>query len=91
MNYTQKNYAILCGGIFVIAVAARVMVKLQSVEDALYSAHLTSFLFMVLLWYAVRKVEQKENERERAGLRKRWKAEDLDELEERVRKLEEKK
>ena len=67
------------------------MVKLQSVEDALYSAHLISFLFIFLLWFAVRKVEQKEDERERAGLRRRWKAEDHDDLEKRVRKLEEKK
>ena len=82
---------ILCGGIFVIAVAARLMAKLQSVEDALYTAHLISFLFIFSLWFAVRKVEQKRDERERAGLRRRWNAEDLDELEERIRKLEEKK
>lgn len=91
MNYTQKNYAILCGGIFVIAVAARLMVKLQSVEDALYTAHLISFLIIFSVWFAVRRVEQKMDERERAGLRRKWKAEDHDELEERVRKLEEKK
>ena len=90
MNNTQKNYAILVGGIFVIALAAWLMVKLQSVEDALYTAHLVSFSFILFIWFAVKKMEQKVDERERAGLRGKWKAEDFDELEERVRKLEEK-
>lgn len=90
MNNTQKNYAILVGGIFVIALAAGLMVKLQSVEDALYTAHLVSFSFIFFIWFAVKKMEQKVDERERAGLRGKWKAEDFDELEERIRKLEEK-
>ena len=88
MNNTQKNYVILIGGIFVIALAAWLMVKLQSVEDALYTAHLISFSFIFFIWFAVKKMEQREDEREQAGLRRRWKAEDHDELEERVRKLE---
>ena len=91
MNNTQKNYAFLIGGLFAISLAAWLMVKLQSVEDALYSAHFISFSVFLFVWYAVRKVEQKEDEREQAGLRRRWKAEDHDELEERVRKLEEKR
>ena len=82
---------IVLGGIFVITLAACLMVKLQSVEDALFSAHIVSFSIILYVWLAVRKMEQKEDERERAGLRSRWKAEDFDELEERIRKLEEEK
>ena len=91
MNYIQKNCVMLCCGIFVIALAAWLMVKLQSVEDALYTAHLVSFSFILFIWFAVKKMEQKEDERERAGLRGKWKAEDFDELEERIRKLEDEK
>ena len=91
MNHTLKENIILIGGLFIAAFAAWMMVLLQSVEDALFSAHFVSLGMIFMLWFAIRKVEQKGDERERAGLRRGWKAEDFDELEERVRKLEEEK
>ena len=91
MNHTLKESIILFGGLLLAAFAAWMMVLLQSVEDALFTAHFMPWAMIVLLWLAVRKIEQKEDERERAGLRGKWKAEDFDELEERVRKLEEEK
>ena len=89
MNHTLKDDIILLGGLFVAAFAAWMMVLLQSVEDALFTANFMPWAMIVLLWLAVRKVDQQKDERERAGLRRKWKEEDLDELEERVRKLEE--
>lgn len=89
MNHTLKDDIILLGGLFIAAFAAWMMVLLQSVEDALFTANFMPWAIIVLLWLAVRKVDQQKDERERAGLRRKWKEEDLDELEERVRKLEE--
>ena len=89
MNHTLKDDIILLGGLFIAAFAAWMMVLLQSVEDALFTANFMPWAMIVLLWLAVRKVDQQKDERERAGLRRKWKEEDLDELEERVRKLEE--
>ena len=91
MNHTLKDDIILLGGLFIAAFAAWMMVLLQSVEDALFTANFMPWAIIVLLWLAVRKVDQQKDERERAGLRRKWKEEDLDELEERVRKLEEKR
>ena len=91
MNHTLKENIILIGGLFIAAFAAWMMVLLQSVEDALFTAHFMPWAMIVLLWLAVRKTDQKEDERKRAGLRGKWKAEDFDELEERIRKLEEEK
>ena len=89
MNYKPKDSLIVLGGLFLIAFAAWLMVLLQSVEDALFTAHFMSFAIIFIVWFAVRKVNEKGDERERAGLRGRWRNEDLDEIEERVRKLEE--
>lgn len=89
MNHTLKDDIILLGGLCIAAFAAWMMVLLQSVEDALFTANFMPWAMIVLLWLAVRKVDQQKDERERAGLRRKWKEEDLDELEERVRKLEE--
>lgn len=89
MNHTLKDDIILLGGLFIAAFAAWMMVLLQSVEDALFTANFMPWAMIVLLWLAVRKVDQQKDERERAGLRRKWKEEDLDELEERVRRLEE--
>lgn len=89
MNHTLKDDIILLGGLLIAAFAAWMMVLLQSVEDALFTANFMPWAMIVLLWLAVRKVDQQKDERERAGLRRKWKEEDLDELEERVRKLEE--
>lgn len=89
MNHTLKDDIILLSGLFIAAFAAWMMVLLQSVEDALFTANFMPWAMIVLLWLAVRKVDQQKDERERAGLRRKWKEEDLDELEERVRKLEE--
>ena len=91
MNHTVKENIILIGGLFIAAFAAWMMVLLQSVEDALFTAHFMPWAMIVLLWLAVRKTEQKADERERAGLRGKWKAEDFDEIEERIRKLEDEK
>ena len=91
MNHTLKENIILIGGLFIAAFAAWMMVLLQSVEDALFTAHFMPWAMIVLLWLAVRKTDQKADERKRAGLRGKWKAEDFDELEERIRKLEEEK
>lgn len=91
MNYTPKDSLIVLCGLFIVAFAAWMMVLLQSVEDALYTAHFMPFAMIFILWFAMRKVGQKEDERERAGLRRRWKNSDFDEIEERIRKLEEKR
>jgi len=91
MSYTPKDTLILLCGLFVVAFASWLMVLLQSVEDALFSAHFVSLGMIFMLWFAIRKVEQKGDERERAGLRRGWKAEDFDEIDERIRKLEEEK
>lgn len=90
MNSTLKESTILFGGLVLAAFAAWMMVLSQSVEDALFTAHFMPWAMIIFLWLAVRKTEQKADERERAGLRRKWKAEDHDEIEERVRKLEEK-
>lgn len=90
MNSTLKDSIILFGGLMLAMFAACLMVLLQSVEDALITAHFMSWAMIFLLWFAVRKVEQKADERGRAGLRRKWEAKDHDEIEERVRKLEEK-
>lgn len=91
MNHTLKESIILFGGLLLAAFAAWMMVLSQSVEDALFTAHFMVWAMIVFLWLAVRKTEQEADERERAGLRGKWKVEDFDELEERVRKLEEEK
>lgn len=91
MNLMQKNCIIFGGGIFVIALFACLMVKLQSAEDVLSFLIILVPISFISVLLAVMKIEQEEDERERAGLRRRWKAEDLDGLEERIRKLEEEK
>lgn len=91
MNHILKENIILFGGLCLAAFAAWMMVLLQSVEDALFTAHFMPWAMIFLLWFALRKVEQKADERERAGLRRKWEAKDHDEIEERVRKLEEKR
>lgn len=90
MNNRLKEDIIILGGLCLAAFAAWMMVLMQSVEDALFTAHFMPWAMIFLLWFAVRKTDQKADERERAGLRGKWKAEDHDEIEERVRKLEEK-
>ena len=39
MNHTLKENIILIGGLFIAAFAAWMMVLMQSVEDALFTAH----------------------------------------------------
>lgn len=91
MDNTLKETIILVGGLLLAAFAAWMMVLSQSVEDALFTAHFMSWAMIFFFWLAVRNTEQKADERERAGLRRKWRAEDHDEIEERIRKLEEKR
>ena len=89
MTLDKKDVVRLVAGFLGISVLSMVCVIAQSTKDALYTAHLLAMTGYLIVYMALYKVEQKREEREKAGLRGSWKDADIDELEERVRKLEE--
>lgn len=74
----------------VCALLATLSSEMQSTVDAIYTATFFSFFLLGLLLWAGLQFSIKLEKRRAAGL-KRWTNEEIDELEERVKKLEEKK
>ena len=90
MTKDERNTMLwVIGGIVLSVLFAYISVLGQSTENGLISIYMLVYFSWAVLFILVKKVDNRNKERKAAGL-KLWTRVEMDELEERVRKLEEK-
>ena len=90
MTKDERNTMLwVIGGIVLSVLFAYISVLGQSAENGLISIYTIVYFSWAVLFILVKKVDNRNKERKAAGL-KLWTRVEMDELEERVRKLEEK-
>ena len=89
MTKDERNTLLwVIGGIILSVLFAYISVWGQSMENGLISIYMIVYFSWAVLFLLVKKVDNRNKERKAAGL-KLWTRVEMDELEERVRKLEE--
>ena len=90
MTKDERNTLLwVIGGIVLSVLFAYISVLGQSAENGLISIYMIVYFSWAVLFILIKKLDNRNKERRTAGL-KLWTRVEMDELEERVRKLEEK-